>query len=59
MDEANLFYQILNLKEIDYKTMLTLTSLIELLINKNIISKEELLRKIKNIDSIASQSSSI
>ncbi|QCX33569.1 hypothetical protein FDN13_07520 [Caloramator sp. E03] len=59
MNETNIFYQLLNLKEIDYKTMLTLTSLIELLINKNIISKEELLRKIKNLDSIASQSSGI
>lgn len=59
MNETNLFYQLLNLKEIDYKTMLTLASLIELLINKNIISKEELLRKIKNLDSIASQSSGI
>lgn len=55
MSEVDILYQISNLKEIDYKNLLMLSSLIELLISKNIISREELLNKIKKLDNITSQ----
>lgn len=57
--DNKIYYEIFNLKKLDYKTMLTLTSLIELLESKNIISKDELIKKIKNLDDMATQNSGI
>ncbi|SKB00100.1 hypothetical protein SAMN05443428_14113 [Caloramator quimbayensis] len=54
MSEVDILYQISNLKEVDYKNLLMISGLIELLISKNIISREELLNKIKSLDNITS-----
>lgn len=42
--------QIADLKESDYKTNLLLASLIELLIEKNLITKSQLMRKAQLLD---------
>jgi hypothetical protein len=53
MSEVDILYQISNLKEIDYKNTLVLTSLVELLIEKGFITRKELICKTKEMDSIA------
>ena len=53
MSEVDILYQISNLKEIDYKNTLVLTSLVELLIEKGLITRKELICKTKDMDSIA------
>lgn len=53
MSEVDILYQIANLKEIDYKNTLMLTSLLELLIDKNIITRKEILEKTKEMDDFA------
>lgn len=53
MSEVDILYQISNLKEIDYKNTLVLTSLVELLIEKGIITRNELVFKAKELDCIA------
>jgi hypothetical protein len=53
MSEVDILYQISNLKEIDYNNTLVLTSLVELLIEKGIITRRELINKTKEMDSIA------
>lgn len=53
MSEVDILYQISNLKEIDYKNTLVLTSLVELLIEKGIITRKELINKTKELDCIA------
>lgn len=53
MSDVDILYQISNLKEIDYKNTLALTSLIEILIEKGIITRKELICKSKELDSIA------
>ena len=42
LNSLAVFSQIADLKETDYKTTLAITALIELLINKNIITPQEL-----------------
>ncbi|EYE87551.1 hypothetical protein Q428_12710 [Fervidicella metallireducens AeB] len=54
MGEVDILYQISNLKEMDYKNTLAITSLIELLIEKNIITRTEFLKKAQELDEIAS-----
>lgn len=53
MSDIDILYQIANLKETDYKNTLLLTSLVDLLIEKGIISKSEILRTVKEIDNVA------
>lgn len=53
MSEVDILYQIANLKEIDYKNTLVLTSIVELLIEKNIITRSEILNKARELDNIA------
>jgi hypothetical protein len=53
MSEVDILYQISKLKDIDYKNTLVLTSLVELLIEKGIITRNELIRKTKELDNIA------
>ncbi len=53
MSEVDILYQISNLKEIDYKNTLVLTSLVELLIDKGVITRKELIHKTKELDCIA------
>lgn len=55
MSDVDILYQISNLKEIDYKNTLMITGLIELLIEKKIISKAELLNMIKSLDNLTIQ----
>lgn len=59
MSEVDILYQIANLKEIDYKNTLVLTSIVELLIEKNIITRAEILSKAKKLDTIAISSEDI
>jgi hypothetical protein len=53
MSEVDVLYQIANLKEIDYKNTLIITSLVELLIEKKIITRKELIQKAESLDNIA------
>ncbi|TDT45991.1 hypothetical protein [Fonticella tunisiensis] len=53
MSEVDILYQIANLKEIDYKNTLIITSLVELLIEKGLISKKELIKKAESLDNYA------
>ena len=52
MTKIDLIGQIADLKEVDYKTTLILASFIELLCEKNIITKSELTNKMKTLDFI-------
>ncbi len=53
MSDVDILYQISNLKETDYKNILVLTSLVELLIEKGIITRGELVNKTKEMDNVA------
>lgn len=53
MSEVDVLYQISKLKDIDYKNTLVLTSLVELLIEKGIITRKELINKTNELDNIA------
>ena len=55
MGEVDILYQISNLKEIDYKNTLATTGIIEILIEKNIITKSEFIKKINELDSEVSK----
>jgi len=48
--EVDLIGQIADLKEVDYKNMLILTSLIELFISKGLITRKEVLDKANQLD---------
>jgi mannitol/fructose-specific phosphotransferase system IIA component (Ntr-type) len=45
MDEVNLIAQIADLKEVDYKNTLVITALVELLVEKGIVTRKEVLDK--------------
>jgi len=53
VSDVDILYQISNLKETDYKNILVLTSLVELLIEKGIITRGELVNKTKEMDNVA------
>lgn len=53
MNDVDILYQISKLKETDYNNMLLLTSLIELLIEKKIITRKELAARSKKLDEYA------
>lgn len=53
MCDVDILYQIANLKETDYKNTLILTSLVELLIEKRVITRKELIDKATYLDTIA------
>lgn len=53
MSEVDILGQIANLKEIDYNNTLMVVGIIELLIEKGIISKSELVKKVNTLDKIA------
>jgi hypothetical protein len=59
MSEVDVLYQIANLKEIDYKNTLVLSSIVELLIEKQVITRKELLDKAAQLDNIAATNNSI
>lgn len=50
MSEVNMMASLADLKEVDYKNTLLLTSLIEILLEKNIMSQKDLDEKIKELD---------
>jgi hypothetical protein len=53
MSEVDVLYQIANLKETDYKNTLILSSIVELLIEKKVFTRRELIDKANQLDSIA------
>ena len=53
MSDIDILYQISKLKEIDYKNTLVLTSLIELLIEKKVITRAELAAHSRRLDEYA------
>jgi hypothetical protein len=53
MSDIDILYQISKIKNIEYKNTLFITSLIDLLIAKGLITTEELTECIKSADSIA------
>lgn len=53
LGKLDLISCISEMKMIDYKNMLAMTSLIELLIEKGIIDKQELSEKTKELDSLS------
>jgi hypothetical protein len=53
MSEVDVLYQIANLKETDYKNTLILSSIVELLIEKKVFTRKELIEKANQLDSIA------
>ncbi|REE78619.1 hypothetical protein A8990_12516 [Paenibacillus taihuensis] len=50
LDHLNLVAKLADLKEDHYRTLLTLSAMTELLIDKGLISPEELERKIASLD---------
>lgn len=49
-DTIDLYAKLADMKEIDYKTALGLTALIDLLIEKGVISREELATRAQLLD---------
>ncbi len=52
-DQIDFAAQIGDIKLIEYKNTLVITSILELLLEKNIISKEDIVKKAKELDSLA------
>lgn len=52
MGKIDLVAQIADIKEINYKNTLSIASLIDLLVEKGIISKKEFAQKAKNLEAI-------
>lgn len=52
MSEVNLLASLADMKEVDYKNALLLTALIDVLMEKDILSQSDLAEKIKKIDSL-------
>ena len=53
MSDVDILYQIASLKDIDYKNTLIITSLIDILVEKGIISKNELMLHARRLDEYA------
>jgi hypothetical protein len=53
MSDVDILYQISKLKETDYNNTLVLTSLIEILIEKKVITRTELVAHSKRLDEYA------
>ncbi|MEW9671694.1 hypothetical protein [Ammoniphilus sp. 3BR4] len=49
-DEVKIIAQISDLKEVDYKNTLVITAIVELLVEKGILSRQELLRKAQELE---------
>ncbi|HBI04516.1 MAG TPA: hypothetical protein DDY49_10870 [Paenibacillaceae bacterium] len=50
MSEVNMMASLADLKEVDYQNTLLLTALIDLLIEKNVLTQRDLVEKIKQLD---------
>ena len=59
MNKLDIIAQLGDIKEVEYKNTLALTSIIELLLEKNIISKEDISRKAEELDQMATAEASI
>lgn len=48
--EVDMIAQLADLKEVDYKNTLVLTALVELLVEKGILTRKEVLQKARQLD---------
>jgi len=55
MNRLDVLAQIGDIKEIEYRNTLAITSIIELLLEKNIISREDISKKAEELDKMAFQ----
>ena len=55
MNKVDILAQIGDLKEIDYRNTLAIASLIELLVDKGIINRQEIARKARILDSMSTE----
>ena len=53
MDEVQWGAQLADLKDVDYRNTLAIASLIELLIEKGVMKREEFLAKSRSLDTLA------
>ncbi len=53
MNKLEIMAQIGDIKEIEYRNTLAITSIIELLLEKNIISREDISKKAEELDRMA------
>lgn len=55
MNEVDIIGELADLKEIDYKNTLAIVSIIELLIEKNIVSRTDINKKAQFLDSLTEE----
>lgn len=55
MKEIDVLSQLADMKDIDYKNTLAITSMVELLIEKGIITRQEMGQKAREIDNMSLQ----
>jgi hypothetical protein len=48
--EVDLFAQLADLKEVDYKNTLVITAVVELLVEKGILERRDVIQKTKQLD---------
>lgn len=53
MNRLDLIAQMGDMKEVDYRNTLAIVSIIELLLEKNIISREDMVKKASELDQMA------
>ena len=53
MNKLDIIAQIGDLKEVEYRNVLAVTSIIEILLEKNIITKEDISKKAEELDKLA------
>lgn len=51
-DTINLFATLADMKEVDYKNTLAITTLIDLLVEKGILSRDEVAARAQQLDSL-------
>ncbi|KPU27536.1 hypothetical protein TR13x_05600 [Caloranaerobacter sp. TR13] len=55
MNDIDIFSQISDLKEIDYRNTLAIASIIEVLVDKGIINRNDIAIKAKQLDSMSAE----
>lgn len=53
MNKLDVIAQIGDMKEVDYRNTLAITSIIEILLEKKIINREDIAKKAKELDQLA------
>jgi hypothetical protein len=53
MNKLDVIAQIGDIKEVEYRNTLAITSIIEILLEKNIINREDIAKKAKELDQLA------